>query len=140
VSVLSRPTYRLGVPTGPRKRSLLRPRWMALHLFTVAAIAAMIWLGRWQWHAAIRHHGEIRNYAYAFQWWAFTVFAGVMWWRIVRDYLHPEGMQDRVPVLPPSPYVGYTPPAADAADTDPERARFNDYLQRLNATDRRATE
>lgn len=135
-------TYRRGVSEVRRPLSLLRPRWLLLHLFTVAAIIAMVWLGRWQWHAAIRHHGEIRNYAYAFQWWAFTVFAGVMWWRIVRDYLHPEGMQDRVPVVPPSPYVGYTPPApaADATDTDPERARFNDYLQRLNANDRRATE
>jgi len=26
-----------------------------------------------------------RNAAYAFQWWAFALFAGYMWWRMVRD-------------------------------------------------------
>jgi surfeit locus 1 family protein len=26
-----------------------------------------------------------RNAAYAFQWWIFALFAGYMWWRMVRD-------------------------------------------------------
>lgn len=111
----------------------------------------MLWLGRWQWGAAHKHHGELRNYGYALQWWAFTGFAVVMWWRVVRDFLRPAELADdgsstatgdssgvdRVAGAagaeqPPS-YVGYTPPPPPA-DDDPERARFNAYLARLNAS------
>jgi hypothetical protein len=113
---------------------------MLLHLFTVACCVSMIWLGHWQWTAAHRHHGEIRNYAYAFQWWAFTGFAVLMWWRIVRDYLHPERADAETPVRPAAPhYVGYQPPPP-ALDDDPERVRFNAYLADLHARDLSARE
>jgi hypothetical protein len=123
----------------PGRRTLLRPRWLLLHVLTVAACCAMIWLGRWQWHAAARHHGELRNYAYAFQWWAFTAFALVMWSRIVHDHLHPDGARWAPPPEPPAAYVGYTPPPPPPAD-DPETVRFNDYLRRLHAADREASQ
>ena len=35
-----------------------------------------------------------RNAAYALQWWVFALFAGYMWWRMVRDDF--EGQQDRL--------------------------------------------
>ena len=133
-------TYRRGVPSRPSPWRLLHPKWLLLHLAVVAACATMVWLGRWQWGAAHRHHGELRNYAYALQWWAFTIFTLVMWWRVVRDYLHPADAAESDRPEPstadqPGGYVGYTPPPLPA-DDDPERARFNAYLARLNASDR----
>ena len=64
---------------------LLAPRWLALHVLVVAACVTMVLLGRWQWHVAHVHHGSVQNYAYAFQWWAFTGFALLMWLRVVHD-------------------------------------------------------
>jgi len=60
-------TYREGVSGRPSKLTLLRPKWLLLHVIVLAACAAMVWLGHWQWRAAIRHHGDLRNYAYALQ-------------------------------------------------------------------------
>lgn len=137
------------MPSRPSPWRLLHPKWLLLHLAVVAACGAMIWLGRWQWGAAHRHHGELRNYAYALQWWAFTVFTLVMWWRVVRDYLHPAapgeadaagepergaGKAEPSEAVGTGGYVGYTPPPLPA-DDDPERARFNAYLARLHASD-----
>jgi hypothetical protein len=117
---------------------LLHPKWLPLHLFTVAACVAMVLLGRWQWRVAHQHHGDIRYYAYAFQWWAFTAFALVMWSRIVFDYLRRPAEQAAEPASRPaeqSGYLAYRPPAGPPPDTDPERARFNAYLAELNAKD-----
>jgi hypothetical protein len=122
-----------------RALRLLHPKWWPLHLFTVAACVAMVLLGRWQWQVAHRHHGDIRYYAYAFQWWAFTAFALVMWSRIVLDYLRrpaaephqPSASRDQ-PAGEPG-YLAYRPPTEPVADSDPERARFNAYLAELNA-------
>src|SRR3954452_12396246 len=100
----------------------------------------MVLLGRWQWQVAHRHHGDIRYYAYAFQWWAFTAFALVMWGRIVLDYLRrpvtdePAGtaaVADQPDEHPA--YLAYRPPAELAPESDPERARFNAYLAELNS-------
>lgn len=130
----------LGVATSGALR-LLHPKWLPLHLFTVAACVAMVLLGRWQWRVAHQHHGDIRYYAYAFQWWAFTAFALAMWGRIVLDYLHrpaagtpadPSFGQQAGPDASPG-YLAYRPPTLPQADPDPERARFNAYLAELNA-------
>ena len=119
-----------------RRRRLLYPRWLLLHLFVIASCIAMVKLGNWQWTVAHRHHGAIQNYSYAFQWWAFVGFAIIMWVRVVRDYLRPadgeDGAEQPVQSAPETPrYVGYVAPVA-APDTDSERARFNAYLARLN--------
>lgn len=122
-----------------RALRLLHPKWLPLHLFTVAACVAMVLLGRWQWGVAHRHHGDIRYYAYAFQWWAFTAFALVMWGRIVLDHLQQPGDAARSaePAGEPADrpgYLAYRPPAdPQPDDDDPERARFNAYLAELNA-------
>ena len=127
----------------PSKLTLLRPKWLLLHAVTLAACAAMIWLGHWQWRAAVRHHGDLRNYAYALQWWAFVGFTLLMWLRVVSDHLRPaEGAgSEQPPAAPADRYVGYTQaPSSPAVETDPERRRLNAYLAHLNATDREATE
>jgi DNA-binding transcriptional regulator of glucitol operon len=125
----------------PSKVRLLHPKWLLLHVLVIASCITMVWLGHWQWVAAHRRHGDIQNYAYAFQWWAFTGFAIIMWVRVVRDYLHPDGEQSVRSVTEQTPrYVGYVQPAsATTEDTDPERARFNAYLRELNAADREET-
>jgi DNA-binding transcriptional regulator of glucitol operon len=122
-----------------RALRLLHPKWWPLHLFVAAACVAMVLLGRWQWQVAHRHHGDIRYYAYAFQWWAFTAFALLMWGRIVLDYLRRPAAEPHQSSaardLPPDEpgYLAYRPPTEPVADTDPERARFNAYLAELNA-------
>lgn len=118
----------------PSKLRLLHPKWMLLHLAVIAVCCTMVWLGRWQWHAAIRHHGELRNYAYALQWWAFVIFTLVMWTRVVGDFL--RGGEPREKAVKPAPagnYVAYRQAAsAPAVETDPERQRLNAYLAALN--------
>jgi len=117
-----------------RARVLLAPRWLALHVLVIAACVTMVLLGRWQWHVAHVHHGSVQNYAYAFQWWAFTVFTAFMWVRVMRDALH------RQPVKPPPARVAPTPVTyrryvmrTDRPDTtDPELAAYNDYLAELS--------
>ena len=131
---------------------MLRPAWWLLHVFTVAVCITMLILGRWQWHVAHQHGGDIRYYAYAFQWWAFTIFALVMWYRVVTDYLRGPAASgaDAAPsttlgtdaeTTPGAAaasgasvgYRAYVPPSQADEDQDPERARFNAYLQALNA-------
>lgn len=127
------------MPNRPRATQLLRPQWLALHVFVVAAAITMVWLGHWQWLVAHRRHGDIQNYAYAFQWWAFTGFAFLMWWRVVRDYLRPDISEASTPVSEAPRYVGYVPPERPA-EQDPERQRFNAYLARLSEADARTAE
>ncbi|MEO6502609.1 MAG: hypothetical protein ABIQ09_11930 [Jatrophihabitantaceae bacterium] len=74
----------------PSKLTLLQPKWLLLHVITLAVCGAMIWLGHWQWRAAIRRGDDLRNYAYALQWWAFVGFTMLMWFRIVHDHLRPD--------------------------------------------------
>jgi hypothetical protein len=120
----------------PRALRLLLPQWLLLHAFTVAACITMVLLGRWQWHVAHRHHGDIRYYAYAFQWWAFVGFALVMWGRIVADFLRTDRPAPQPEVAPErQTYLAYVPPAQPTED-DPERLRFNAYLADLHAMDR----
>ena len=141
----SRPgTYRDGVSGPPSKLTLLRPSWLLLHAVTLAVCAAMIWLGHWQWRAAVRNQGDLRNYAYALQWWAFVGFTVLMWFRVVRDHLHPaeQPSLEQPQETRDSPrYVGYTlAPSSPAEETDPERRRLNAYLAQLSAADREAAE
>ena len=56
------------------KRILLSPKWLAGHLFVIAAVLVMLRLGLWQWDRSQSGSGGIQNYAYAFQWPCFAVF------------------------------------------------------------------
>src|SRR5919204_217617 len=119
-----------------RFRFAFRPRWIALHALVLAACVVMVLLGRWQWHVAHVHHGDLRNYAYAFQWWAFTGFALFMWLRLLRDRATTQPYADvPAPLQPPVAYRRYVMPqqstTTEPTATDPERARYNAYLRDL---------
>jgi DNA-binding transcriptional regulator of glucitol operon len=137
-------TYRHGVSSGPSLWRLLHPKWLLLHLFVIASCYAMVRLGHWQWIVAHRHHGSVQNYSYAFQWWAFSGFAVLMWFRVVRDWRRRESDEaDAVEATAkladqPARYVGYQAPARPV-ETDSERVRFNAYLAQLEAKDREET-
>jgi hypothetical protein len=121
----------------------LHPRWIALHLFVLASCFGMYYAGGWQWQVAQRHHGDIRNYAYALQWYAFVLFALWFWVKVMRDSRsRQQATSDgpRAPTSAPVPeeltsaptYRGYVMPQADSITVDdPELARYNAYLNAL---------
>ena len=141
---------------------LLAPRWLALHVLVVAACVTMVLLGRWQWHVAHVHHGSIQNYAYAFQWWAFTGFALLMWLRVVRDAIPrrvqvesaeatPDVATTREPASGASRPTGgepaaretsgvayrrYVMPRTQPETADPELNAYNAYLADLDRRNR----
>src|ERR1700744_1665481 len=70
-------------PSGPVWGFLFQPRWIAWHLFVIAAFWGMLWLGDWQYHRAMDGNGL--SWAYTFEWPLFAVFGVVFWARTVRD-------------------------------------------------------
>ena len=68
----------------------LAPRWLALHLFVVASCVTMVLLGRWQMRVSDSKHFSLQNFGYALQWWGFSVFAVVMWARLLRDAMRQD--------------------------------------------------
>jgi cytochrome oxidase assembly protein ShyY1 len=56
-----------------------------------------------------------RNAAYALQWWVFALFAGYMWWRMVRDDF--EGHQDRLDQNGDEHPNGLAPPGETGKET-----------------------
>jgi hypothetical protein len=120
-------------------RFLLEPRWLGWHLFVVAAVWGMLWLGDWQFRRAMAGNGL--SWAYTFEWPLFAGFGLVFWARTVRDEFRlrrggTAGGDDETepsgPVLPEG--VGTRPieePGDDADDA--ELASYNAYLAKLNA-------
>lgn len=123
----------------------LAPKWLALHVFVFAAVYVMLRLGLWQWHRAESATGGIQNYAYAFQWPLFAVFALVLWVRTMHEDLQRDGAPTPGAGLPPQQQVdadiiraggvviGVSAPAPVADDDDPEVAEWNARLAALNA-------
>ncbi len=126
-----------------------RPGWLAVHLFTIAAIVTMILLGRWQLQVSDRKHFDIQNFGYSIQWWLFSAFAAFFWWRIMRDNARrrdelatepraeatkPTG-QPAEPAEQPVAYRRYVMPTAPQPTDDPLHAAYNDYLAQLAAKD-----
>jgi DNA-binding transcriptional regulator of glucitol operon len=119
-----------------------RPRWVAGHVLVLAAVVAMVLLGRWQLTVSDRKHFSLQNFGYALQWWAFSIFAVVFWVKIMRDAsvgrpsaaLQPA----EAPVVDPGPvaYRRYVMPNQSPADDDPEVARYNAYLAALAENDK----
>src|SRR5579875_3868643 len=72
-------------PVPSRWRVLLTPRWIGWHLFAVAAVAGMAWLGDWQLHRALA--GNTLSWAYTFEWPLFAIFGVFFWVKTVRDEL-----------------------------------------------------
>ena len=129
------------VPSRPRWRFLLTPRWLGWHAFAVVAAAGMLWLGDWQFHRA--ESGNALSWAYTFEWPIFAVFAVVFWAKTIRDEFKPpaapaeaEGIE-----LPASAGAAAGPGSggrngqggrAGEEAEDPELAAYNAYLARLN--------
>ena len=131
------------------RKLLLSPRWWGFHLLVVAAVLVMLRLGLWQWHRAQSPSGGIQNFAYAFQWPLFAVFALVLWWKTLRIEL--AGSKDetgesarplsRLGARPlPEPEImhvngvriGISTPAVEPDEDDEEVRVYNAYLARLN--------
>ncbi|SHH30622.1 hypothetical protein SAMN05443575_3670 [Jatrophihabitans endophyticus] len=121
----------------------VRPGWLFLHLVTIALAVTMILLGRWQLTVSEHQHFNIRNFGYALQWWAFTAFTLIMWFKVVRDRVRQGEAVADVPgaTAPPTVaesvayrrYVAPEPPPVE----DDTLAAYNDYLARLDGQDGR---
>jgi hypothetical protein len=105
----------------PSKLTLLRPGWLLLHAVTLAVCGGMLWLGFWQWRAAVQRGDDLRNYAYALQWWAFVGFTVLMWFRIVHDHPRPN-RRDPAPDAD-TPDVGAPAAGAPAAGAPDDGAQ-----------------
>ena len=129
-------------PVRSRWRFMLTPAWLGWHLFVVAAVAGMTWLGDWQFRRAMA--GNTLSWAYTFEWPIFAIFAVVFWVKTVRDELHPAQDGDRqaedisLPAGIKRP-AGTGPGSTAAGDAeqpqppdDQELAEYNAYLARLN--------
>jgi len=114
-------------------RILLRPRWIALHLFAIVMVVAMALLGRWQMIVSDDKHFNARNFGYALQWWVFSAFALWFWWRLVRDAVRPRSPQPETKAAdePVVAYRRYVPPSTQTVADDPELAAYNEYLARI---------
>ena len=137
-------------PATPRWRILLTPRWLSWHLFAVAAVFGMAWLGDWQFRRAMA--GNTLSWAYTFEWPIFAIFGIVFWVKTIRDELHPaaDGARTSEVVLPagakPGSGQGTEPRAAAESDRlptseaenpadgqdDKELAEYNAYLAKLS--------
>lgn len=129
------------------RRILLSPKWLAGHLFVTAAVLVMLRLGLWQWDRSQSASGGIQNYAYAFQWPCFAIFAVVLWVKTIRielaDPADDESLkQSRFAAKPlpepeikrgPGVRIGISTSPVEADEDDAEVAAYNDYLARLNA-------
>jgi hypothetical protein len=128
-----------GIPAEARWRVLVTPRWLAWHLFAVAAVAGMAWLGDWQFHRAMS--GNTLSWAYTFEWPIFAVLGVIFWVKTVRDELHPpaDAGEPAEVVLPAGARRRGTSDADGAGagsgdeQDDAELAEYNAYLARLTS-------
>jgi hypothetical protein len=126
-------------------RRFLAPKWLALHAVVIAAVLVMLRLGLWQWHRAESSSGGIQNFAYAFQWPIFAVFAIVLWIRTMHEDLRrgpsahgadqPQQRLEADVVRGGGIVIGVQTPAPsqEEIDADPEVAAWNARLAALNA-------
>jgi hypothetical protein len=137
------------VLAAPRWRILLTPRWIGWHLFAVAAVVSMTWLGDWQFRRA--EAGNLLSWAYTFEWPIFAVFGVVFWIKTVRDELKPPDSDRQAPEIQLPAGIGSAvrsgaaaragPGAAGLAEDSPDSddplaetqlAEYNAYLAKLS--------
>lgn len=125
-------------------RRVLTPKWWLAHVVVIVAVLVMLRLGKWQWDRAQSATGGVQNYAYAFQWPLFAVFAVVVWIKTLiiearRDPAEPRPLRQQA--LPPEQAgvrrqpgvrVGVTT-AVDIDADDDETRQWNARLAALNA-------
>jgi DNA-binding transcriptional regulator of glucitol operon len=110
----------------------LSGRWLVRHLVLLLALAAMIALGRWQWDVAFLPRGDLRNLAYAIQWWIFAAIAVYMYARSFLDELRGATPPGEVRAA-----VGRSAVRVEEEPDDPELAAYNRMLADLDARSRR---
>jgi hypothetical protein len=111
----------------PRWTILLRPRWLAWHLFAVVATLGMLWLGDWQLHRA--EAGNELSWAYTVEWPLFAIFGVYFWAKSLRDELRSPA-NSGVPEVTGDPVDPEPDPVARSAAADA-------YVERLKAEVRR---
>jgi DNA-binding transcriptional regulator of glucitol operon len=120
----------------PRWFILLRPRWLAWHLFAVVATLGMLWLGDWQLHRA--ESGNELSWAYTFEWPLFAIFGVYFWAKTLRDELrshatagaHPgPAMTAESAAAESDPHIVVNP----AAGSETAEAAAAAYVERLKA-------
>ncbi|HET6910650.1 MAG TPA: hypothetical protein VFH54_15055 [Mycobacteriales bacterium] len=126
-------------------RRVFTPGWCLAHLVVLIAVLVMLRLGLWQWHRAESPTGGIQNYAYAFQWPLFAVFAIVVWIKTLIEETHRDPESPRHPraqALPPEQAgimrqpgvrVGVSTPRVETDPADDELNEWNARLAALNA-------
>jgi hypothetical protein len=121
----------------PHWTILLRPRWLAWHLFAVVATLGMLWLGDWQLHRA--ESGNELSWAYTFEWPLFAIFGVYFWAKTLRDEIRSEANASAPAAARASGDAGLAKTGADpAAATAPDAAAAADaYAERLRAEVRR---
>jgi DNA-binding transcriptional regulator of glucitol operon len=113
---------------------LLKPRWLALHAFTVFVVVSCSGLAWWQLVRAQAGNG--RSFGYALQWPAMAVFGLGVWAWLCRDGVRTARRGD---IAEDDVHVFTEPPRTpvqviDAAD-DPELAAYNVMLARMAEQD-----
>jgi len=102
--------------SGQRWRFMLRPRWLAWHLFAVVAFFGMLWLGDWQLHRA--ESGNDLSWAYTVEWPLFAICGVYFYIRTIREELR----------------AGDISPAASGQPTaEPEPEASEAYAARLRS-------
>lgn len=112
---------------------LFRPRWLALHAFTVLVVVGCA-LAAW-WQFTVAKDGSGRSLGYALQWPAIGVFGLGVWAWLCRDGIRAvrEGNpDDDVAEEAAAPVPTTLVPAVDP-EADPELAAYNAMLARLAA-------
>lgn len=105
-------------------RLVFTPRWIGWHLLTLGAMAACVWLSKWQWDRAGSNLGTAANVGYGLQWPFFALFFGYMWWRFLRLEARrrsgEEPEEHQPPPVPTAEPVTRTPePATPDQDATP---------------------
>jgi DNA-binding transcriptional regulator of glucitol operon len=113
---------------------LLKPRWLALHAFTVVVVVSCAGLAWWQFGRADAGNG--RSFGYALQWPAMGIFGVCVWAWLCRDGVRTARRGDieveDVHVFaepPPSPVQVFDP------ELEPELAAYNAMLAQLAERD-----
>jgi DNA-binding transcriptional regulator of glucitol operon len=104
--------------------------WLGLHAVAVVLIGLFLALGWWQLQRA--GAGNMRSWAYVFEWPMFSVFVVAMWIKMVHDELTgvTTGGTARGETATGAPAGGAAPPVVE--EEDDELAAYNRYLARLD--------
>lgn len=87
-------------------RFFTSPKWLLRHVVAVALIITFLLLGRWQYHVWEGARGDLQNLGYALQYPLFAAFVVYVWWKLIRDDLHPPVSPIQPPPVRPERSVG----------------------------------